>query len=96
MGRDRCLRDQIIRSAFSVPSNIAEGNERESNQDALRFLLISKGSLGELRTQLEIIHEAGCLDRPTWLELERRADEIAALLGGMIRYRRNRRPKEGS
>ena len=42
------------RAAVSIPSNIAEGAERDSDGDFVRFLRISKGSCGELRTQLYI------------------------------------------
>jgi four helix bundle protein len=48
------LKDQIQRSALSIPSNIAEGVERDSTADYIRFLRYSKGSCGELRTQLYI------------------------------------------
>ena len=51
--RDFGFRDQIRRAAVSVPSNIAEGDERGTNKDAIRFFYISKGSLAELQTQLD-------------------------------------------
>ena len=60
--KDYGLRDQARRAAVSVASNIAEGYERNSNKDFIRFLLISKGSLSELRTHLEIALEIGYLD----------------------------------
>ena len=50
--RDWSLRDQIRRSALSVPSNIAEGNQRGSDKDCVRFLFIAKGSLAEFSTQV--------------------------------------------
>ncbi len=48
------LARQMQRAAVSIPSNIAEGAERDSDGDFIRFLRISKGSCGELRTQLYI------------------------------------------
>ena len=52
--REYALKDQMQRSAISIPSNIAEGSERDSDKDFVRFLRYSKGSCGELRTQLYI------------------------------------------
>lgn len=52
--RDFCLRDQIRKAVISVPSNIAEGFEKNNNNEFCRFLRISKGSLGEVRSQLYI------------------------------------------
>ncbi|WP_232426088.1 four helix bundle protein [Teredinibacter turnerae] len=60
--RDYGFRDQITRSALSIPSNIAEGEERESLKDSIRFLNIAKGSTAELITQLYIRDEIGCED----------------------------------
>ena len=46
------LADQIRRSSVSIPSNIAEGQARNSGKEFIRFLSISRGSLAELETQL--------------------------------------------
>jgi len=62
LSKDYGLRDQMQRSAVSVACNIAEGYERNSHKDFIRFLMISKGSLSELRTQLEIAHSIGYLN----------------------------------
>ena len=51
------LISQLRRSAVSIPSNIAEGQSRESRQELIRFCLIAKGSLAELETQLIIAKE---------------------------------------
>lgn len=52
------FKDQVTRSALSVPSNIAEGYERDSAKEFSRFLRIAKGSCGELRTQLVYRHRS--------------------------------------
>ena len=52
--KDFALRGQMERSALSIPSNIAEGSERDSTKEFVNFLRYSKGSCGELRTQLYI------------------------------------------
>ncbi len=48
------LASQMQRAAVSIPSNIAEGEQRNSTKDYIRFLYTSRGSLAELLTQLEI------------------------------------------
>jgi four helix bundle protein len=54
LGKDFGLRDQIRRSAVSIASNLAEGDERGTDKEAVRFFFIAKGSVAELRTQLQI------------------------------------------
>jgi four helix bundle protein len=49
-----CLTAQMRRAAVSIPSNIAEGRARDSSREFLHFLSISRGSLAELDTQLEL------------------------------------------
>ncbi len=86
--REFALRDQIHRSAISIPSNIAEGSERSSEADFSRFLSYSKGSCGELRTQL-MIHREVCRElgidpfanTDTMIEETR---EISRMLSGLI------------
>src|ERR1700722_15224474 len=48
------LTAQMRRAAVSIPSNIAEGRGRDSSREFLHFLAISRGSLAELDTQLEL------------------------------------------
>jgi four helix bundle protein len=57
--RDFGFRDQITRAGLSIPSNIAEGYERESAKEIANFLNYAKGSAGELRTQIYIGMDMG-------------------------------------
>ncbi len=50
--KDYGFKDQITRSGLSIPSNIAEGAERESIKEFINFLSYAKGSAGELKTQI--------------------------------------------
>ena len=93
--RDYALKDQMQRSAISVPSNIAEGAERDSDGDFIRFLRISKGSCGELRTQLYISERVRQKLGQAPLEGSRpmiqETKEISAMLQGLIRSIDSRR-----
>ena len=55
------LTNQIRRSSVSIPSNIAEGSGRKNTKEYLYFLYVSKGSLAELETQIEISRRLGYL-----------------------------------
>ncbi|PIP40913.1 MAG: four helix bundle protein [Desulfobacterales bacterium CG23_combo_of_CG06-09_8_20_14_all_51_8] len=55
--RDYGLKDQMTRAAVSIASNIAEGAERDSKAEYIRFLHIAKGSAAELRTQVYIVRK---------------------------------------
>ncbi len=57
--RDFGLKDQMTRTAVSIASNIAEGSERGTRADYIRFLRIAKGSAAELRTQIYIASRIG-------------------------------------
>ena len=46
------LSDQMRRASVSIPSNIAEGQQRRSSKEFLTFLSVARGSLAELETQL--------------------------------------------
>jgi four helix bundle protein len=79
------LRDQMARSCISVPSNIAEGAERDSHREFRRFLAIAKGSVGELRTQLYIGLRAGVFDQEKATPLIQEAKEVGAMIEGLRR-----------
>ena len=86
IAKDWGLWDQIKRSAISIPSNIAEGYERNSNNEFKRFLLIAKGSCGELRTQLDIAKELNLIDSVDADFLISETIEISSMIQGLVTY----------
>ena len=79
------FRDQIQRSALSVPSNVAEGSERGSTKDFAHFLNIAKGSCGELRTQLYIARKLDFVTKSDAEKLVAESKELSAMLEGLRR-----------
>jgi four helix bundle protein len=94
--RDFSLIDQLRRSAVSVPSNIAEGDERASDKDSIRFFHIAKGSLAELATQLEIASDVGYFTAAQVEPLITQCAELGKMLGALIRARNNSSPRAQS
>jgi four helix bundle protein len=83
--RDYGLRDQMTRAAISIASNIAEGAERNSTPDFIRFLNIAKGSAAELRTQIYIAERIGVLTNTQNKVLINELKEISAMLHGLAK-----------
>ncbi len=83
--RDYGLKDQMNRSAVSIASNIAEGAERNSRAEYIRFLHIAKGSAAELRTQVYIAQQIGIYQNTQATELVTELKEISSMLQGLIK-----------
>jgi four helix bundle protein len=88
--KDYGFRDQITRAGLSIPSNIAEGYERESNKEIANFLNYAKGSAGELRTQIYIGIDIGYIERTQGKHWLTEAEEISKMLHALIRSVRSR------
>ena len=83
--RDFSFRDQMQRAAISISSNIAEGAERGSNKDFIRFLHIAKGSASELRSQLYIANKVNLIDGEKRRQLCQELMEISKTIHGLIK-----------
>ena len=81
--KDFPLVDQIRRAAISILSNIAEGFERGSRSEFHQFLVIAKGSCGEIRSQLYVALDVGYLSKDEFQKLYALADEVGKILGGL-------------
>ncbi len=84
------IKDQIQRSALSISSNIAEGYEYGNQKDFIRFLRYAKGSAGELRSQLYILHRSEIVQQTEYDILRNKLLEISRQLSSFIKYLRSR------
>jgi len=82
--RDYGLKDQMTRAAVSIASNIAEGAERDSKAEYIRFLHIAKGSAAELRTQVYIARKINLISE-TDANMVNELKQISAMLHGLIK-----------
>jgi four helix bundle protein len=94
--KDYGLKDQMTRAAVSVPSNIAEGAERDSKLEFIRFLHIAKGSAAELRTQVYIARQIGAIDEDIQKELVEELKTLSAMLHGLIKSIQKQLPQKAN
>lgn len=84
--RDFGLRDQMRRSSISISSNIAEGFERETTKEFIRFLYIAKASAGEFKSQLYLALDINYLTNDSFELLVSKITDISKLISGLIKY----------
>jgi four helix bundle protein len=82
--KDYGLVNQITRAIVSVPSNIAEGAERQTKKEFIHFLYISKGSVAEFRTQAYIAGKLSIISAEDTRRLTDEAMQISKMLQGLI------------
>jgi len=85
LSKDYNLKDQIRRSAVSIPSNIAEGSEKSSDKEFIRHLNIARGSTAELLTQLLIAKEIGYISEDQFRDYYEKCTEVTKMLTGLIK-----------
>jgi four helix bundle protein len=78
------LLEQIEASSASISMNIAEGKGRFSKKEFVQYLYISRGSLYETMTLLEIFRRKRWISEKSFSEFEQRGKEIASMLKGLI------------
>lgn len=93
--RDYDLKEQIRKAAVSVMSNIAEGFGRESNQNFMRFLSISKASANEVQSQLYVAFDQKYITADQFQQGYQLCDETIRTIGGFIAYLK-KSPLKGS
>lgn len=89
--RDYVLIDQIRRAIISVSSSIVEGFEKNNNNEFIRFLKISKGSLGETRNQINIALMGGYINDTEFNKINDKLLGLAKQIGGFIVYLQEKR-----
>lgn len=83
------LKDQMLRSSGSIADNIAEGFERGGNKELIQFLFISKGSCGELRSQVHRCKERRLIDDETFTSYFNKCRTISVKLSNLITHLKN-------
>jgi four helix bundle protein len=86
--KDFGLRDQIQRAAVSTMSNIAEGFERGGDKEFMQFLSHSKGSCGEVRSDLYVALDQGYISSVTFDGLCNQSAEVSRLVSRFMTYLR--------
>jgi four helix bundle protein len=76
---------QLRKAAVSIPSNIAEGEGRNSNAEFRHFLAIALGSLKEVETQILLSSDIGYIERKVAAPLIEMAAEVGRLINGLSR-----------
>lgn len=84
--KDFGFKDQIRRASVSISSNIAEGFERVGTKEFIQFLHYSKGSCGEVKSQLYLAFDLNYISEQELKSLKAVTVEIGALLHGLIKY----------
>ncbi len=94
--KDFGLRDQSRRAVVSISSNLVEGFEKNNNNEFIRYLRMSKGSVGELRNQLYIALSVKYISNDEFQEINKRLEVLAGEIGDLIIYLDNYRKSNKS
>jgi four helix bundle protein len=94
--KDWGLRDQIRRAVISIASNIAEGEDLDTDRQAVKFFYMARGSAAEVLTQCIIAYEIGYLTKDDFDHLAKECRTISAMLIKLIHVRSNTNKGQGT
>ncbi|MGE0568217.1 MAG: four helix bundle protein [Bacteroidia bacterium] len=81
---DKYVNDQLGRASFSIALNIAEGSGKFSKADRRNFFVISRGSVFECVSILDILHDQMVISTEEFNSYLKNADELSRILYAMI------------
>lgn len=92
------LRDQLVRAALSVPTNIVEGSAHESAREFARFLKYSLASVTELEGHAQLARDLGMMNEAEFSSLLAGVTDVRKMLHGLIKRlnARDRQRETGS
>ena len=88
------LTSQTRRAAISIPANIAEGVGRNYRKDSVQFFHVSRGSLYELDTLLNIAASLNFISKESFNGFSGKINECIKILNGLITYYEERAAKD--
>ncbi len=83
------LTSQITRATVSIGSNIAEGFDRYSKKDFIRFLIIARGSISEIQNNLYIAIDLKYINQNDFQETYALSKDLGKQINGFIKYLRS-------
>ncbi|MEN9997093.1 MAG: hypothetical protein RI922_83 [Bacteroidota bacterium] len=83
------LKNHIFKTSGSIMDNIAEGFEREGNKEFIQFLYYSKGSAGEIKSQLYRAFDLNLISQENFNDLSNQLVNISSQLSLFIKYLKN-------
>lgn len=87
--RDFRFVGQITTAAVSVMNNITVGFDRSSNKELVQFLVISRGSVSEIKSLIYAALDMGYIDKNTFTEISEQCFKLTSLINGFIMYLKN-------
>ena len=83
------LVSQMRRAAVSIPSNLAEGAARSSNNEFRNFLSIARSSLSELDTQLDLSQQLGFITVQSRSEIDTLLTRVDKMLYALYQLKKS-------